>query len=102
MRTAQYLVTAVQKSDYTSIGKNTHKHLKVCLFCRQSQYDQRIHLLPRTNALSPEACFPPPPPAPLPAEAAATGWMGRQMVLPELLAFQAPSHADVLSVGTDA
>lgn len=64
-----------------------------------------ICLLPRTDGLSLQAHFPPTPlaqPAPLPAEAVTTGRMGMQMVLLEPLAFQAPSHADVLSAGTDA
>lgn len=38
-----------------------HKHLKWCLFYWQSQCDQMICLLPRTDALSPQAHLPPHP-----------------------------------------
>lgn len=77
-------------------------HFQVCLFWRQNQYDQRIHPFPRSVALSPEAHFSLLCRSiPLPSESATTEWMARQMELPRLPAFQAPSHAVVLSVRAD-
>lgn len=70
---------------------------KVTKCARQSPYDQRIHLFPWTDDLSPHS----PPHQPVPA-AAVLGRKGRQMVLPEPLAFHALSCADVILVGTNA
>lgn len=53
------------------------KHLKWCLFYWQSQYDQMICLLARTDALSPQAHFPATTPAPAGTSACRSGHHGK-------------------------